>query len=324
MKKLYSTILFVQLCALISAQTPIAHYSFDNTLNDETGNWNLTASSGFTPTFETGHNGISNGAVSGFAAADFLSTSGNFIPLEGDQDRTITAWIKTTEGGNQSVAGLGNYEANFQKFTFGGAGANGGADSRNRGEVQGNGVSGAFIDTGNWEHIAVTYSGGVVTLYINGAVDTTRDLATQGGNNSSTIATAANPLLIGNDYSLTNEGDHQRGWKGAIDDVRIFDSALTQPQIQTIYDNALSTNDVELETVNIYPNPIRDHLQLSGSRNVQSIEVYNILGAKVLSKTVIERNSLDVSFLSNGIYLVKCFNREENVVASLKIVKQDR
>ena len=62
----------------VSAQTLVAHYKFDGNLNDETGNWNLTESAGFTAGFETGQDNTANGAVNGFASADYLETATDF------------------------------------------------------------------------------------------------------------------------------------------------------------------------------------------------------------------------------------------------------
>lgn len=327
MRKSYYYILFFLASTLVSAQTPIAHYNFDNTLNDETGTWNLAASSGFTPTFEAGYDGTVNGAVSGFGVEDFLTTSGNFTPLEGSADRTIVAWVKLPvgQGGNQAVVGLGDNNSDFQKFTFGGISANSGTNSRNRVEVRGNGASGTTILTNDtWVHIAVTYTAvgsSKFELYVNGALDSDKTIP-------DVINTAANPLLVGNDYSFNGtSGLRERGWKGAIDDLRIFDSVLTAAQIDNIYDNTLDTDNftVKNEALKIFPNPVKDRLQLVGLDNsdVQSLEVYNILGVKVLSENVLGDNSLDVTTLTEGIYLLKFLNRKDDVISTVRVVKQN-
>jgi hypothetical protein len=83
------------------------------------------------------------------------------------------------------------------------------------------------VNTGSWSHVAVTVvDGDAVNFYINGALAGT---AAHGGNFG--IFTSS-PLYIGNrgDFaSLVTPFD------GAIDDVRIYNEALTAEQIQDLF-----------------------------------------------------------------------------------------
>ena len=79
----------------VYAQTLVAHYKFDGDITDETGNWNLSESTGFTATYDAGKEGDANGAVNGFGAADFLETATDFS-ISGNDSRTMAVWIKPT------------------------------------------------------------------------------------------------------------------------------------------------------------------------------------------------------------------------------------
>ena len=67
---------------------------------------------------------------------------------------------------------------------------------------------------------------------------------------------------------------------------------------------ALSMGDNAFELdVTIYPNPTDNYLFIEGNKNPISISIYNLLGAEVITKS--NTNKIDVSELSNGVYIIK-------------------
>jgi hypothetical protein len=77
-----------------------------------------------------------------------------------------------------------------------------------------------------WTHVALTYDGAALRLYVNGTQVATR---AAGG----TIQSVANPLWIGGNQPY---GEY---FQGLIDDVRVYNRALTQGDIQADMDAAL-------------------------------------------------------------------------------------
>ncbi|HXE12539.1 MAG TPA: LamG-like jellyroll fold domain-containing protein [Bryobacteraceae bacterium] len=71
-----------------------------------------------------------------------------------------------------------------------------------------------------WVHLAETYDGSTIRLYVNGVQ--VSSLAQTGA-----IAPSAKPLQIGGD------SDWGQYFKGAIDEIRVYNGALTAAQIQT-------------------------------------------------------------------------------------------
>ena len=71
-----------------------------------------------------------------------------------------------------------------------------------------------------WTHLAATYDGSALRLYVNGALVTTFAV-------SGSLATTTNPLRIGGN---TIWGEY---FNGLIDDVRIYNRALTAAEIQS-------------------------------------------------------------------------------------------
>ena len=70
-----------------------------------------------------------------------------------------------------------------------------------------------------WTHLAVTYDGATLRLYVNGVQVSSR---AQTGN----LVTSANPLQIGGDSI------YGQYFQGTIDEVRIYNQALSPSEIQ--------------------------------------------------------------------------------------------
>ena len=69
-----------------------------------------------------------------------------------------------------------------------------------------------------------------------------------------------------------------------------------------------SVDDLEQFNFKSYPNPAKNNVYLSAAKNINRIEVYNLLGQKVLYKNVDSKSiNLDISNLSKGIYSIKTF-----------------
>jgi hypothetical protein len=92
-------------------------------------------------------------------------------------------------------------------------------------------TNGPFFDCGTdeWHHVAVTVgpsSGGhhPISLYVDGSFIETRSMAGEATNNTA-------PLGIGND------GEYDRRFAGAIDDLRIYDRELTADEVDEVFNS---------------------------------------------------------------------------------------
>ena len=86
----------------------------------------------------------------------------------------------------------------------------------------------AALTTNTWAFLTKTYNGSTLALYVNGTL--VSSLAHTGN-----IATSTNPLQIGGDSI------YGQYFQGMIDNVRIYNSALTQAQIQTDMTTAVTS-----------------------------------------------------------------------------------
>ena len=94
-------------------------------------------------------------------------------------------------------------------------------------------------------------------------------------------------------------------FKGTIDNVFIYNRILSEPEIYAIVNgNSLSNTDFQTNNLkfNLYPNPATDILNIAMETELKSVEIYNIQGQKVLTS---DKNQIDVSSLSKGMYMVR-------------------
>jgi hypothetical protein len=201
-----------------STPNPQAYWRFDEgsgtVAGDATGHGNTGAlqnGAGWTA-------GIRGTAVSLDGVDDYVSIANSFRLTSANF--TLDAWIKGDPGMEQ-----------FGRILDSGY-ATGFALGRNGGgrqvlfEFRGSPylISNADAIDNNWHHVAVVKSGGTATLYVDGAVQASVAVNAEAPTNTL-------PLFIG-----YNPGEGTRGhWKGQLDEVRIYDRALSAAEVQANY-----------------------------------------------------------------------------------------
>lgn len=175
-----------------------------------------TFNSGFAPVQSPGARSLSFNGSTQYLNAGLFNLSGNAVTLEGwvkvNAFKTGFPYISSVigiEGGDNNSAmlrfGDGNVANNKLQFilSFGSA------------QVKLNSVAG--LNTNTWYHIAATYDGSSMKIYINGILDTSAPAA---GNFT------ANGILY-----LAKNGDNSRILNGFLDEFRVWKKALTAAEI---------------------------------------------------------------------------------------------
>ena len=92
-----------------------------------------------------------------------------------------------------------------------------------------NATGGTNVNDGQWHHVAGTYDGVSYNLYVDGVLDGSMDA-------SGAINTWDGYFFcIGAHYKKADERDPRRFFDGLIDDVRIYDIALSESKIRQIF-----------------------------------------------------------------------------------------
>lgn len=79
-----------------------------------------------------------------------------------------------------------------------------------------------------------------------------------------------------------------------------------------------AVNEISNKSFDAYPNPVVDILTFS-TNDIFSVDIYNTIGAKVVSLSAV--SGVDMSNLNQGIYYVKCKNKEGVAISTIKVVK---
>jgi hypothetical protein len=193
-----------------------ARYEFEGNLNDSSGKGRTGTAMG-NPTFVAGKVGQ---AISLDGFDDSVQITG-YKGILGPSAVTVTAWINTTSTVTGTIAGWGP-NVDGQRFDF--------RINENRlriehggGNLQGN----SNVNDSKWHHVAVTLQDNAtisypdVILYVDG-IDDTRPSTDPAAFN----LTADQDVRIG-----SRPSSNDRFFMGLIDDVRIYDRALTQEEI---------------------------------------------------------------------------------------------
>lgn len=86
--------------------------------------------------------------------------------------------------------------------------------------------------------------------------------------------------------------------------------------IRKIYfSNPNSLSDIAHQNnITLYPNPSSNRINLSNIISKTLISIYNIQGVLVMSEVIYQDKSINISNLSNGLYIVKVGNKEFKLV----------
>ena len=101
-------------------------------------------------------------------------------------------------------------------------------------------------------------------------------------------------------------------------------NSLDPPVEETIYfdiDTELSVNNNKIPEVLIYPNPVKENYITITSplEGLKEIKIYTIAGKKILD-TTINGNTLDISFIDSGSYILKVTIDEQSKLSKLIII----
>lgn len=169
------------------------------------------------------------------------------LPL-GSSARSVMAWIRVPAGEaleNQTIFSYG-INSSGERFTFrlnGNSGSNnpGNSNQAVRLEVQSGSIVGnAFVDDGQWHHIAVvcependgTLLVEKTRIYVDGVLDTDADAP------GFAPTSASNQVInTGNNTAIIGGANHSSAYSflGEIDEFRLFPQALTASEIFAIF-----------------------------------------------------------------------------------------
>ncbi len=191
---------------------------------DSTGNGNTGTLNGGS----TWGVGKTSGGITFDGTGYVTVASPSLIPV-GSSPYTLSAWIKTTGTNGQGIIGWGDYGTQsatnaFRLASYGDCNGGNGLDNYWWGnDVVGCANNGTNLYDGTWHHVVTEYDGNARQIYIDG-----------------TLVTFDNPIPINvtRDDNITIGATYlgnSENFNGTIDNVRVYNRALSDPQIAALY-----------------------------------------------------------------------------------------
>jgi hypothetical protein len=304
----------------------LAFYDFQYNLDSYTGTHNLTPYNGNYPNFYLGVEGTPSSKSASFEGTTAAYNT-TLAAAFNNSEYTIAYW---EWGINTTV--YNPYGTTYELF----------GSHYSRRDVNGIYQTGAYVDptatwmieaigtfyTSGWLHKAFVFKYNValnrteINEYENGTLVFTTHLTGQ-----LTLHHFNNKFTIGSGTDAAGNMMASKFGKISLDKFFIYSKALTKKEINVIKDQhervftlplaVADFNQSNLE-VSLYPNPVRDILNIEIENDIQSIEIYNIQGQKVLSSN---QKQINVSDLASGMYLVRIQDIDNNIATKKISIK---
>ena len=181
--------------------------------------------------------------------------------------------------------------------------------------------------TGQWYHVVLTYDAALTgnskyQIYVNNNLQPLTQVSTAGAGISSGFIDAT--ACIGVGAYLKSDGTicvNTQRLDAYFDDLHIYNKPLTGTEVSTLYNlpNTVTGLNEVLGKTNgvVYPNPTTSHLTVKTDEAIQTVTIYNSLGALVQTE---ETNSFSVEQLPSGLYILKV--KTEKGMNSIRFIKE--
>jgi hypothetical protein len=333
------------LAANLTAQVPsyvptnglVGWWPFNGNANDESGNGNNGTVNGATLT--TDRFGNSNKAYSFDGVNDNITLASVNISNE----ITLGYWLKIpqTGGGSAIVQNnpnppynttfqCSNASTNYQQYLL---------YSNTCNNSQNCWANSSSLIADQWTYLVYTIDlNSDVKLYMNGNL-----IGTYNGVNFTNCANLSNNLRFGGVWINSDP----QWFNGLLDDIGIWNRALTQQEITDLYNGNVCYDYVTvtdtlvintgitgynpityLNTLKIWPNPSNDHITIDAGNlatmNGYSIKIEDAQGQQVFQNAVNQQQFyVDITtWGGNGLYFVRIIDPQGNTVDIKKIVLQ--
>ena len=329
-------VLMAQVPSYVPTNGLVGYWPFNGNANDASGSGNNGVVTGATLTADRAQN--SNSCYN-FNVNNWSWGSGGdeiYIPFNNSFNSTnitVSSWFMKTSNGTQNQ-GL----TIIKRFEYGYSNPNGqtwGVDldygsnpfmrtfilqASAQNNQQNILVMGSQIALNTWYNVVFSFDGQNLKQYINGVLFSSNNLSgfSLNTNGNSGISIGVSDQANG----------HWSPFDGKIDDIGIWNRALTQAEITGLYTTLGTTQTEAVNQIAIYPNPAKDQITIDCG-NISSISgwsytIVNTLGQEV-SKGVMnsQQNVVSLNTLNGtGLYLVKIFDAESNLINTKKIIKE--
>jgi hypothetical protein len=325
----------------------VGYWPFCGNANDDSGNGNNGTVNGATLT--TDRFGNTNSAYSFNGTSNFIEVPDNNL-LDVSNNFTISLWMKISDyavalssdpqstvlskpkpGFSTGYCISAYYNLNNNKFSFNGV--------INSTQIYQTSNSAPPLNT--WINVIYTYDGASSKLYKNGVLESSSNVVYS-------LLNSTSSLFFGKEFD--NASTSKRYFKGLIDDIGIWNRALTTQEVTQLFNqNQCFTNTTVTDTlvinvgqlsytnpisyannITIFPNPASTQVNIAFNNisdlNGGSIKIINSIGQQVATTPITTSGTNTTMTLStwggSGLYFVQIVNPQGQIVDIKKIILQ--
>lgn len=230
---------------------------------------------------------------------------------------SISVWVKPQNVSRAWQTVIGKYQVAFYgSFWFGLH-----FDKANMWLPIGNGQE-VFYDSqtalaqDEWSHIVwVCDDNNEGKMYINGEEDVVMGSIPDVFQNSDSLMIGRQALYL----DIT--GDYAN-YHGGMDDLRVYSKALSEEDIENLFEMTSSTVEDTRAIPHVFPNPSSGIFQLTNVEPTTEVSIYDSMGRVVLAKRVRELgNVIDLSDYDEGVYYTMLKTARTAHTYKLQVIK---
>lgn len=258
MKKI---LLFLVLTSLnLAAQTPIYQYNFDSSLSDV--NNTATFSYNGTLVFGADRFGVASKALRKTSVGQVFTANMSSLPT-GNSPRTVSVWVQFVNiTASTPNMGIFFYGTETSGNGFGLQQRYNSIASYSYGQdlISPLNERNGFVNSGGWYHYVMTYDGTTVKTYRNGK------LIIEGN--------AASWNTLGTTFKLGTHNSNLASYDSyAFDDLKVYNVALSESQIQNVYIQESPLDTTDLVAFFSFDSTLNSHNNVHSFNNIPSVPV---------------------------------------------------
>jgi hypothetical protein len=291
----------------------VAYYEFTNNANDLSGNGNNGLLSDCI--YVDDMFGVEKNAIKFNVSFSKVSVANNDM-LNFRDGLTVSYWVNINQffehesypvsHGNWINRWKTSLTDRHLRFTINGSNGTIDVDSKTK------------LETGNWYHIVALFNGTDCLVFVNGKPDGYKSF--EGKINTTTYDLVLGQSLPGQDGFNFN---------GTMDKFRLYNYGISYEKVKEIYESELSSvpgHSFSAEGVNIYPNPVKNDLQLEILNTTSKKLIITLLDISGATLWKYEGNSspfgifhlnIPMNDYKSGMYFVSIIDGEKHLVKKI-------
>jgi hypothetical protein len=318
----------------------VGYWPFCGNANDESGNGNHGTVNGATLT--TDRFGNQGSAYSFDGVSNFINFGNSILNLA--NKASVSFWFKKTNFSNTPQSIYNKRRSLIGDGFLFGFSQNSCAAALNREPgIFASPYGTPFVEfDSTWNHVVVTWNDSILSLFLNGIKRTEKDLP-------SGPFVGNEPFYLGKGFDV-DPGGGIRAFDGEIDDVAIWNRALSQQEITQLYNQGICQTSITVtdtllihtgitsynpvaygNTLKVWPNPGNTAITLDAGNlasmqgwkirisNAQGVQIYPANGQLGLISQ--QQQTLSMSaWGGNGLYFLYLIDPQNNIQEVKKIV----